>query len=455
MRTELSPYALHFKDSPDMSDSVIIKKQSRIKSPMKVGVQSDHDALNIKSNFVLLFLIFLIPLQNIYIGKLPSLGGGLNLLNICFLIAFFVWKMRPELNLQTQTSLNKPILLYMGSLLLALVMHKVSLGVMTMDLVTNVKDMLLAPFLFFITLYSVRDRKGIIMAIGATLLPLLYMFRVFYAQHKSVSSWHYDHALRISGTFSQLGSNEIATFYAAYTLVLITLFYFIKTTKVRLVLGFLVALNLYSLVYSYSRGAYVGFLIGLIAIVWHTRRKMVFMIIPVFFVFGGVLLNFLPESVQERFGSITEDESSRDESAQSRFVFWGIAFEQFLQSPIVGKGYLTFIEFNPYHMDTHNYYMKLLAENGIIGFIVFLVILWRSSKVGRSLYDESDDPLYKALGIGLFGVVVSLAVGNIFGDRYTHYPLSAYFYVYLAISLRALMLVREHNPANNVILRRV
>ncbi len=436
-----------------MSESVIIKKsRGRVKTPLAVGGQ-EQDSL--KANYVLLFLIFLIPLQNIYVGRLPSFGGGLNVLNICFLLAFFVWKTRPELNVKTKTSLNKPIMFLMLSMIFSLIMHKVSLGVMNKELITGLKDMLLAPFLFFITLNCVRDRKGIIWAIGATVLPLLYMFRVFYSQHRAVSSYHYDHDLRISGTFSQLGANEMATFYSAFTLILITIFYFSKNKKVRYIFGFMIALNLYSLIYTYSRGAYIGFLLALVAIIWHTRKKLVFILIPSIFIFGGVMLNFLPTSVQERFSSITvEDESERDESAQSRFVFWALAYEQFTESPIVGKGYLTFQEFNPAGLDTHNYYMKLLAENGIIGFIIFLVILWRTAKVGRNLYDESSDPLYKALGIGFFGVVVSFAFGNIFGDRFTHYPLSAYFYVYLALSLRALIITRESNPASSVILRK-
>jgi len=435
-----------------MSDSVIIKKTSRVKSPFKA---EERDS--IKPNIVLLFLIFLIPLQNIYIYKLPGLGGGLNFLNICFLIAFFVWKTRPELNQGTRTALNKPIIFYMVSLLFALIMRKITLGEIDMKVIGNVKDMLLAPFLFFITLNSVRDRKGIIYVIVATISPLLYMFKVFYAQHISVFSYHYDDDSRIRGTFSLLGSNEIATFYASYTLIMITLFYFIKATKIRVILGVLIALNLFCIIYSYSRGAYLSFFIALLAIVWHTRKKIIFILIPVMLIFGGIALNFLPTSVQERIHSISaaENVSTRDASAQSRFVFWGYAFEQFLQYPVAGKGYLTFVEFNPYHMDTHNYYLKLLAEQGIIGFIIFLVILWRASKVGRNLYDESDDPLYKALGIGLFGVVVSLAFGNIFGDRFTYYPLSAYFYVYLALSLRALMLIREKDPAHGVILRRI
>ena len=434
-----------------MTDSVIIKK-SRVHSPFKVDEQGD----NIKANYVLLFLIFLIPLQSLYVTKLPSLGGGLNLLNICFLLAFFVWKTRAEFNTKTQTSLNKPIIFYMCSVVLALIMHKVSLGVMNKELITGAKDMLLAPFLFFITLNCVRDRKGIILAIGATVLPLLYMFRVFFSQHRAVSSYHYDHDLRISGTFSMLGANEMASFYAAFTIVLITLFYFIKTRKVRIILGFFIFLNLYSLIYTYSRGAYLAFLIAIVAIVWHTRKKMVFLLIPSVFIFGGIMLNFLPASVQERFGSITVDEGTeRDESAESRFVFWALAYEQFLENPVIGQGYKTFIERNPAKLDTHNFYLKLLAEHGIIGFIIFLVILWRSSKVGKNLYDETDDPLYKALGIGFFGVVVSFTIGNIFGDRFTHYPLSAYFYVYLAISLRALMLTRERNPAYGVIRRRI
>lgn len=431
-----------------MSESVIIKK-NRIPSPFHVGEQE-----SIRSNNILLFLIFLIPLQSIYITKLPSLGAGLNLLNICFLLAFFVWKMRPDLNTKTKTALNTPIILSMFSILFALVMHKVTLGVIDGTLVSNVKDIMLAPFLFFITLNSVRDRKGIVLALGATALPLLYMFRVFFAQHRSVYSYHYDHDLRISGTFSLLGSNELATFYSAYTLVLVSLFYFIKVTKVRVILGILIVLNMYSLVYSYSRGAYLGFLIALLAILWHTRRKFVYMLIPAMFIFGGVMLNFLPESVQERFESTFEKESTRDESAQSRFDFWELAWDQFLENPIVGQGYHTFVERNPAKLDTHNYYLKLLAEQGIIGFIIFVVIMWRALKVGRDLYDESDDPLYKALGIGFFGVVVSLAFGNIFGDRFSHYPLSAYFYVYLALTLRALIITREKNPTSGIILRR-
>ncbi len=430
-----------------MSDSVIIKK-SRSHTSSQVG----NDG-NIKANFVLLFLIFLIPLQNIYIVKLPSFGGGVNLLNICFLLSFIIWKTRSELNIKTPTPFNKPIIFFMLSLLLALLMHKVTLGELPSELLIKVKDIFLAPFLFFITLNCVRDRRGIVLALGATILPLLYMFRVFFSQHRSVSSHHYDHDLRISGTFTLLGSNEMATFYSAYTFMLIALFFFIKTTKVRCILVFLIFLNMYSLVYSYSRGAYLGFLLAIFAILWHTRKKFVFMLIPTMLIFGGVMLNFLPESVQERFESTFESESDRDKSAQSRFVFWALAMEQFWESPVIGQGYLTFIERNPARLDTHNYYLKLLAEQGIIGFIIFVIILWRAAKAGKNLYDESEDPLYRALGIGFFGVVVSLAAGNIFGDRFTHYPLAAYFYVYLAIVLRALILTRENSPASGVILR--
>jgi O-antigen ligase len=432
-----------------MSESVIIKK-SKLRSSAVVD-----QGEGVKTSLVLLFLIALIPLQNIYITKLPSLGGGLNLLNICFLIAFLVWKSRPELNIPTKTSLNKPIIFFILSLLFALVMRLVTLGSVSFEVVSHCKDVLLAPILFFIVLNSVRNRRGIMLALGASILPMIYMFRVFYAQHTSVSSYKYDDDMRISGTFSQLGSNEIATFYASYTIVLITLMYFIKDTKIRLVLGFISLLNLYSLVYSYSRGAYLGFLMGIVAILWHTKKKLIFLLIPVSFIFGGIAINFLPYSVQERVESIfVEDEAERDESATSRFVFWGIAMDQFYKNPVVGHGYQTFVEANPFHMDTHNYYLKLLAEQGIIGFIVFIVILWRAAKTGRSLYDESDDPLYKALGIGLFGVVASLAFGNIFGDRYTHYPLSAYFYVYTALALRALLLTREKNPLTTIIRKR-
>ena len=59
------------------------------------------------------------------------------------------------------------------------------------------------------------------------------------------------------------------------------------------------------------------------------------------------------------------------------------------------------------------------------------------------LYSEAEDPLFKALGLGMMGSVVAVVVGSNFGDRFSHYTLITHFWVYAALVQRALLIVRE------------
>jgi len=157
----------------------------------------------------------------------------------------------------------------------------------------------------------------------------------------------------------------------------------------------------------------------------------------------------MPVSVQERFSTIFVDkESERDESAESRFVLWGIAMNEYVKSPITGIGFHVFHHVNPYRgKDTHNYFVKILTEQGIVGITVLLVIFYYSTKLSLLLYRTSSDPLFKALGLGMLGAITAFFIGNMFGDRMSHYPISAYFWTYLALVQRALLLNngKSHN----------
>jgi hypothetical protein len=40
--------------------------------------------------------------------------------------------------------------------------------------------------------------------------------------------------------------------------------------------------------------------------------------------------------------------------------------------------------------------------------------------------------------MGFLACLTAIIIGNYFGDRFTHYPLISYFYVYLALVMKAL-----------------
>ncbi|HFC54002.1 MAG TPA: O-antigen ligase family protein [Gammaproteobacteria bacterium] len=403
----------------------------------------------------MLILVALIPLQNIYLGKIPALGAGLNFVNLMVIAAFILWKSNQERSIPSSTTLHYPVYLFMGIYVVSALNGIYSLEELPKGYFSSLKDVLLPMLIFFIVLNSVRDRRGIVAVVIATLLPLAYMFRVFYAQFSSVYSWHYSDNMRfVNGTFMRLGSNELAAFYAAYTFLVILLVLYIKPLRYRIPLGVLALLNLYSLMYSQSRGAWLAFLAAVFVVLYKTGKFRVLLVAMILSVSAPMIVSMFPVSVQERFESIFAEEEERDSSANSRFIIWENALEQYRHSPLLGVGYRVFSKLNQYqNKDAHNYYLKLLVEQGPAGLLLFILILWRSYKSSNELWQKATEPVFKALGLGVLATVVALAVANMFGDRFSHYPLITYFWVYLALVLRALAILereQQETPAASV-----
>lgn len=425
-----------------------------IESTWEAIPRSLPDRLPMRPNWPLLLFVAMIPLQNIYLGKLPSLGAGLNFINITIVLSLFVWKTRPECALPTETKLHAPLYAYMAIFVCSTLYGILYLGVLGDKHFLALKDQLLPMFVFFVVLNSVRDRRGIVWMIIAMSLPLPYMFHVFRSQLSWFMSWHFADEMRlVGGTFMKLGSNEISAFYAAYTLVLAALFYYIKNLRVRVVLAVLLGLNLYCLLYSQSRGSWLAFLGGLAIMGWCFNKKAAVAAGVAIIISSSALLTIFPVSVQERFSTIfVEEGEERDRSAESRFILWEVAFKKYKDSPVFGIGFHSFHHVNPYEgKDTHNYFVKVLTEQGAVGLLILLVIFWRSLAASRSLFERASDPLFKALGLGMLGCITAFVIGNMFGDRFSHYPLVTYFWVYLALVLRALLLceVADKVPETN------
>lgn len=197
----------------------------------------------------------------------------------------------------------------------------------------------------------------------------------------------------------------------------------------------------------------VSFLGGLAIMGWCFNKKAAVAAGVAVMIFSSALLTIFPVSVQERFSTIfVEEGEERDRSAESRFVIWEVAFKKYKDSPVFGIGFHSFHHVNPYEgKDTHNYFVKVLTEQGAVGLLILLVIFWRSLVASRSLFYRTSDPLFKALGLGMLGCITTFMIGNMFGDRFSHYPLVTYFWVYLALVLRALCLCEaaEKLPKTN------
>ena len=135
-----------------------------------------------------------------------------------------------------------------------------------------------------------------------------------------------------------------------------------------------------------------------------------------------------------------------DRSAMSRFEMWSTAISMFKDHPIFGVGLSNYtflfsnygsagvLGYNPY---THNLYLKILAESGIVGELLFLILCFTLLKLCIK-YAQIDR---KAIMI-LFGVLAFLIQGMT-----VEFFTSNYFWFLLIAGLLYMQKVNEAREA--------
>lgn len=422
----------------DKSAETIVHKDSQIGSEsVQYGLKSLLGS-SYATNWPLILFAILIPLRNVQLKYIPNFGAGINFLNVGLVLSF-VGAVFVGGKLVKGSGINKWVLIFALYSLTSLFIGYRSVYTDTGIHFNFLKDTLIAISLLYIVQKSVRDWVGIKRIIIATMIPLPYMAYVVWNQYSSVAKWHYYHGLRISGTFVDLGANELGAFFVTTGLFYTALLVYLKDKFWKLlVLGGL-AFSVFGLVYSYSRGGYVAFAVGAAAIFLMHKSKA--SVLAFLVVAALITANFVPSSVVERFESITTESVEMDTSAQSRFVFWGIAADYIKKSPVFGLGYHTFHhkEVNPFGMDTHNYFIKVMVEQGFVGFAILVLILLSIYKIGLRQYRESTGNEWtNGLGVGVIAILTGLIVGNMFGDRFSHYPMISYFWIFVGLLLAAM-----------------
>jgi O-antigen ligase len=145
----------------------------------------------------------------------------------------------------------------------------------------------------------------------------------------------------------------------------------------------------------------------------------------------------------------TDEYDELDLSSEMRIKVWKDSMELFRSSPLVGIGFNTFPYLGFALGDAHNLYVKILLEQGIVGLIIFMMIIIIALFYGWKLYRRAKDDLFKGLGIGFFLCTISLLISNFFGDRWTYLPLGAYFWAFMALVVRANIITKEESLKNN------
>jgi O-antigen ligase len=277
------------------------------------------------------------------------------------------------------------------------------------------------------------------MVILITGISLLFIDRSALMNSMSRSWGTFDESKRDGGPLGFAGSNGLAAFLAQFAMFFWGFGQFLKRKKAKLICYALVGTTIFATMYTFSRASYIAVVVGALLLGVFKDRKMIVVVAIFLFTWQAIV----PAAVTERVTMTTNSNGQLEASAQERVDLWENAKKNFYSEPIFGIGYATF-QYGQHTddlKDTHNWFVKVLLETGIVGGIIALVLLQQMLALAYRLFKQAKDPLYQGLGLGLLLAVSCNIILNCFGDRWTYLEINGLLWALIGTAISAQYLV--------------
>jgi O-antigen ligase len=296
------------------------------------------------------------------------------------------------------------------------------------------KDYMVIPLVFVATSLVVEDRKAVRTVILITAITLLFIDRSCILEARLHTWTNFVENKRDTGPLVY-GPNQTAAFLAQFAMFFWGLLQFVKAKKYKLLGYGLVATTLYATMYTFSRGGYLAVLVSIFVLGILKDRKL----LVIFGVFLLMWQTIVPTAVRERVTMTENPNGQLESSAQERVDLWKESWNSIVQHPILGSGFATF-QYGQHVAnlkDTHDWFVKVLVETGVVGLIMYFFLLQQMLALGYRLFRHGNDPMYRGLGLGLLLAICSSMVANCFGDRWSYLEITGLLFVLVGAAVRA------------------
>jgi O-antigen ligase len=230
----------------------------------------------------------------------------------------------------------------------------------------------------------------------------------------------------------------------AYSLViLIPLVAYLATPRgwpIRLILGAISILYVAAIFTTFSRGGLIGLVAVIVLVAWR-KRKLWILGLVVLVIGAGLLF-------ASRYWSRGEDFSQLDEdvSLQQRMGTYQAGLNMFLDHPLLGVGFACSLVAWPLYapeglytrgaLVTHNTFVQVLSETGVLGLVPFVLLLGFSLYQTRKLALQPETAkVGAAIEVAIWGLVICGMSGG--------YVLTWFPYLLLGLAAAARRIPRQ------------
>lgn len=356
------------------------------------------------TNGLFLFLFFIVPLSR----------AGINIIAPLLLLVWLFKKLK--FRQVSQEKMGYPELLkWMGFLGLTVLLSLINAKNLAAAFKNIVDEYVLLATIFLISLDVIKTKEQLRKSLWAGFAALIITIGVGLYQYIVLGD------ARIESTFSV--ATQTGVYFAGTALLILAFLLFRKTTSRPTLVGsaLLFFVNLACLIMSGTRAAWLGFFAGMLFLLFLALRYRLISLNKIIILFAIIMLAaFLIDMswVLERLVSITDLSNS---SNQQRIKMLLGGLEMFKDHPLIGVGIGQFpIVYKDYllpgakvYTHIHCFYLHLLVELGLIGFSVFLLLVYKVLKTGINMNASSSDGK-SWFYYGVLGALVGIGVCNLF-----------------------------------------
>jgi O-antigen ligase len=232
------------------------------------------------------------------------------------------------------------------------------------------------------------------------------------------------------------------------------------------ILGIGLLLFLIAIGFSYTRASWLGIPIG-IAVYYIVKKnllKISLVLCGIFLTASVIYLSwnyrfmaYAPNYMKTIFhegdiqGHLEATYKMQDVSGMERIYRWVAAKRMIQDKPLLGSGpstfypeyksytvnsFYTYVSDNPEMSSTHNYFLMVLCEQGIIGFLLFSSISIMLLLIGSRLYNGLQDEQYRHLAMACTISLVILYFHLMLNDLIETDKVGSLFFITMAVLVR-------------------